>query len=34
MCDPQALISTEQLAAALGQPALRVYDCTSSAMTR
>jgi thiosulfate/3-mercaptopyruvate sulfurtransferase len=29
MREPQALISTEQLAAALGQPNLRVYDCTS-----
>lgn len=29
MRDPDALISTEQLAAALGQPALRVYDCTT-----
>jgi thiosulfate/3-mercaptopyruvate sulfurtransferase len=29
MREPQALISTEQLAAALGQPTLRVYDCTT-----
>src|SRR5258706_6391474 len=29
MRDPQALISTEALAAALGQPDLRVYDCTT-----
>jgi thiosulfate/3-mercaptopyruvate sulfurtransferase len=29
MRDPQALISTEQLAASLGQPNLRVYDCTT-----
>jgi thiosulfate/3-mercaptopyruvate sulfurtransferase len=29
MREPQALISTEQLAAALGQPNLRVYDCTT-----
>jgi thiosulfate/3-mercaptopyruvate sulfurtransferase len=29
MRDPQALISTEQLAAILGQPTLRVYDCTT-----
>ena len=29
MRDPHALISTEQLAAALGQPDLRVYDCTT-----
>ena len=29
MRDPQALISTEQLAAALGQSDLRVYDCTT-----
>ncbi|MEO8558597.1 MAG: sulfurtransferase [Rhodospirillales bacterium] len=29
MRDPQALISTEQLAAALGQPDLRVFDCTT-----
>jgi thiosulfate/3-mercaptopyruvate sulfurtransferase len=29
MREPQALISTEQLAAALGQANLRVYDCTS-----
>jgi len=29
MRDPQALISTEQLAAVLGQPNLRVYDCTT-----
>ena len=29
MRDPQALISTEQLAGTLGQPALRVYDCTT-----
>ena len=29
MRDPQALISTEQLAGVLGQPSLRVYDCTT-----
>jgi thiosulfate/3-mercaptopyruvate sulfurtransferase len=29
MRDPQALISTEQLAAILGQSNLRVYDCTT-----
>jgi thiosulfate/3-mercaptopyruvate sulfurtransferase len=29
MREPQALVSTEQLAAALGQPTLRVYDCTT-----
>ena len=29
MREPQALISTEHLAAALGQPNLRVYDCTT-----
>jgi thiosulfate/3-mercaptopyruvate sulfurtransferase len=29
MRDPQALISTEQLAAILGQPGLRVFDCTT-----
>ncbi|MBI3513643.1 MAG: sulfurtransferase, partial [Proteobacteria bacterium] len=29
MRDPQALITTEQLAAALGQPELRIYDCTT-----
>jgi len=29
MRDPQALITTAQLAAALGQPDLRVYDCTT-----
>jgi thiosulfate/3-mercaptopyruvate sulfurtransferase len=29
MRDPQALISTEQLAAILGQPNLRIYDCTT-----
>ena len=29
MRDPQALISTEQLAAVLGQPNLRIYDCTT-----
>jgi thiosulfate/3-mercaptopyruvate sulfurtransferase len=29
MRDPQALISTAVLAAALGQPALRIYDCTT-----
>jgi thiosulfate/3-mercaptopyruvate sulfurtransferase len=29
MRDPQSLISTEALAAALGQPNLRVYDCTT-----
>jgi thiosulfate/3-mercaptopyruvate sulfurtransferase len=29
MRDPQALISTEQLAASLGQPNLRIYDCTT-----
>src|SRR3984893_11335974 len=29
MREPQALISTDSLAAALGQPNLRIYDCTS-----
>ena len=29
MRDPQALISTEALAAALGEADLRVYDCTT-----
>jgi thiosulfate/3-mercaptopyruvate sulfurtransferase len=29
MRDPQALISTEQLAAVLGQANLRIYDCTT-----
>jgi thiosulfate/3-mercaptopyruvate sulfurtransferase len=29
MRDPDALISTEALAARLGQPGLRVYDCTT-----
>ncbi len=29
MREPQALISSEQLAAALGQPNLRIYDCTT-----
>jgi thiosulfate/3-mercaptopyruvate sulfurtransferase len=29
MRDPQALISTEQLAAILGRPDLRIYDCTT-----
>jgi thiosulfate/3-mercaptopyruvate sulfurtransferase len=29
MRDPQALIGTEQLAAILGQPNLRIYDCTT-----
>lgn len=29
MRDPQALISTDQLATALGQPKLRVFDCTT-----
>jgi len=29
MREPQALIGTEQLAAALGQPNLRAYDCTT-----
>ena len=29
MRDPQALISTGDLASALGQPSLRVYDCTT-----
>jgi len=29
MRDPQALISTEQLAARLGEPDLRVFDCTT-----
>jgi thiosulfate/3-mercaptopyruvate sulfurtransferase len=29
MRDPKALISTAQLASALGQPDLRVYDCTT-----
>ena len=28
MRDPQALMSTEQLAAILGRPNLRIYDCT------
>ena len=29
MRDPQALISTEQLAGSLRQPDLRIYDCTT-----
>ena len=29
MRDPQALIGTEQLSTILGQPSLRVYDCTT-----
>jgi thiosulfate/3-mercaptopyruvate sulfurtransferase len=29
MRDPQALITTEQLAAAIGQPNLRIFDCTT-----
>ena len=29
MREPRALITTEQLAAALGQPDLRIYDCTT-----
>ena len=29
MRDPKALISTDELAAALGQPDLRIYDCTT-----
>src|ERR1700694_2148302 len=29
MRDPQALMSTEQLAAMLGRPDLRIYDCTT-----
>ena len=29
MRDPDALITTSQLAAALGQPNLRIYDCTT-----
>src|SRR5689334_5818149 len=29
MREPQALISTEQLAGLLGQPNLRIYDCTT-----
>src|SRR5713226_8366300 len=29
MRDPDALISTEDLAARLGQPGLRIYDCTT-----
>ena len=29
MREPKAVISTEQLASALGQPDLRVYDCTT-----
>jgi thiosulfate/3-mercaptopyruvate sulfurtransferase len=29
MRDPQGLISTEQLAAMVGQPKLRIYDCTT-----
>ncbi|HET9680806.1 MAG TPA: hypothetical protein VFP19_02120, partial [Candidatus Limnocylindrales bacterium] len=28
--DPDALISTEGLAARLGQPGLRVYDCATT----
>jgi len=30
MRDPQALMGTEQLAAILGQPNLRIYDCTTT----
>jgi thiosulfate/3-mercaptopyruvate sulfurtransferase len=29
MRDPQALMSTEQLSSILGQPSLRIYDCTT-----
>src|SRR3981081_38321 len=29
MRDPKALIGTEQLAVALGQPDIRIYDCTT-----
>jgi thiosulfate/3-mercaptopyruvate sulfurtransferase len=29
MRDPQALMSTEQLAAILGRPSIRIYDCTT-----
>lgn len=29
MRDPQALITTEQLAASIGDPKLRIYDCTT-----
>jgi thiosulfate/3-mercaptopyruvate sulfurtransferase len=29
MRDPNGIISTEALAALLGQPSLRVYDCTT-----
>jgi thiosulfate/3-mercaptopyruvate sulfurtransferase len=29
MRDPKALIGTEQLAAAIGQPDIRIYDCTT-----
>jgi thiosulfate/3-mercaptopyruvate sulfurtransferase len=29
MRDPQALMSTEQLAKILGQPSVRIYDCTT-----
>ncbi|HEV3351000.1 MAG TPA: sulfurtransferase, partial [Methylomirabilota bacterium] len=29
MRDPDALISTDDLAARLGRPDLRVYDCTT-----
>ena len=29
MREPRALIGTEQLDAALGQPDLRIYDCTT-----
>jgi thiosulfate/3-mercaptopyruvate sulfurtransferase len=29
MRDPQALMSTEQLSKILGQPSLRIYDCTT-----
>jgi thiosulfate/3-mercaptopyruvate sulfurtransferase len=29
MRDPRSLISTDELAAMLGQPALRIYDCTT-----
>jgi thiosulfate/3-mercaptopyruvate sulfurtransferase len=29
MREPQALINTEQLATILGQPRLRIYDCTT-----
>src|SRR4030095_13769125 len=29
MRDPQALMSTEQFSSLLGQPNLRIYDCTT-----